>query len=61
MFRGFNLATIAFLAANLIIRFGSIFNYEPYNGYLAVFFAVILIGSIAVILHPDFLKFYLAV
>ena len=61
MFRGFNLATIAFLAANLIIRFGSIFNYAPYNGYLSVFFAVILIGSIAVILHPDFLKFYLAV
>ena len=48
-----------FLLANLVIRFSSIFNYPPYNGYIAVFLGCVVLACGFVVVFQRYLKAFL--
>ena len=50
-----------FLLLNLVIRFSSIFNYPPYNGYIAVFLGCVVLACLLVIIFQRYLKTFLFV
>jgi O-antigen ligase len=50
---------LTFLAVNLIIRFGSIFNYPPHNGAIAVFFGAVIAACVWTTVRPRHLKYFL--
>lgn len=54
-----NVLVLGFLVFNLVIRFSTIFNYPPYNGYIAAFFGVIISCCMFMILFPRYLKAFL--
>ena len=48
-----------FLLFNLVIRFSSIFNYPPYNGYIAVFLGCVVLACGFVVVFQRYLKAFL--
>ena len=50
-----------FLLVNLVIRFSSIFNYPPYNGYIAVFLGCVVLACGFVVVFQRYLKAFLFV
>jgi len=50
---------LGFLAFNLVIRFCTIFNYPPYNGYIGALFGGVVSGCIFVIFFQRYLKAFL--
>ena len=55
----FNALMGTFLVFNLVIRFCTIFNYPPYNGYIGALFGGVVSGCIFVIFFPKYLKAFL--
>jgi O-antigen ligase len=51
-----NSLILVFLLFNLVIRFGSIFNYPPYNGVIAGFLGVVVSACVFVVCRPKYLK-----
>jgi len=49
----------AFLAFNLVIRFGTIFRYPPYNGVIAGLFGGVILACLVVIFSPRYLRYLL--
>ena len=59
MHRFFNVLMLVFLIGNLIIRFGTIFYYPPYNGYIAAFLGCVVFGCVFTVFFPTYLKIFL--
>ena len=55
----FNILMGVFLMFNLVIRFCTIFNYPPYNGYIGALFGGVVSGCIFVIFFERYLKAFL--
>jgi O-antigen ligase len=55
-FRIADVLTLIFLIGNLVIRFGTIFYYPPYNGYIAIFLGCGILGCGFVVIYPKYLK-----
>ena len=51
--------TFVFIIGNLVIRFGTIFNNPPYNGYIAIFLGCWILGCGFVVIYPKYLKMFL--
>jgi len=47
---------LGFLLFNLVIRFGSIFNYPPYNGAIAGFLGAVVAACVFAVFRPSYLK-----
>ncbi len=50
-----------FLLTNLVIRFSTMFHYPPYNGYVAVFLGLVVVGCGLIIFFQNYLKIFLFV
>lgn len=48
--------TLIFLIGSLVVRFGTIFYYPPYNGYIAIFLGCGILGCGFVVIFPKYLK-----
>lgn len=48
-----------FLLANLVVRFETMFNYPPYDGYIAVFLGMVVSGCVLVVAVQKYLKAFL--
>ena len=55
-FRIADVLTLIFLIGNLVVRFGTIFYYPPYNGYIAILLGCGILGCGFVIVYPKYLK-----
>lgn len=55
-FRIADVLTLIFLIGNLVIRFGTIFYYPPYNRYIAIFLGCGVLACGLVVIFPKYLK-----
>ena len=54
-----NCLILVFLLFNLVIRFGTIFRYPPYNGVIAGLLGGVILACSVVVLFPSYLKYLL--
>jgi len=57
----FDCLMLVFLLFNLVIRFGTIFYYPPYNGMIGLLIGGVVLACLCVIFLPKYLKFFLSV